>query len=189
VAAATLERFGRIDGLINSAYVSPPPTPVESADFGQWRDTIDTNLFGTLNMCRAVLPAMKAQKKGSIVNISTMATRKPFPGLGGYTASKAALNAVTRLLAKEWGPYGVRVNTVAMGWMWGSTVKERMEGRAQAGGASVEEQIETVTAGIPLGVIPTDRQCAGAALAMLSDYCSQVTGGLVDCNGGEFMAL
>lgn len=189
LAAATLDRFGRIDGLINSAYVSPPACPIETADFDDWRNTIDTNLFGTLNMCRAVLPAMKAQEAGSIVNISTMATRKPFEGLGGYTASKAALNALTRLMAKEWGGYGIRVNTVIMGWMWGSTVQSRMQGRADAGGLSVEDQVRTVSAGIPLPGIPSDRQCAGAAMIMLSDHSSQVTGATLDCNGGEFMAL
>ena len=189
LAAATLERFGRIDGLINSAYVSPPATPIESANFDDWRNTIDTNLFGTLNMCRAVLPAMKAQQRGAIVNISTMATRKPFEGLGGYTASKAALNALTRLMAKEWGGYGIRVNTVVMGWMWGATVQSRMQGRSDAGGLSVEEQIANVSAGIPLPGIPTDRQCAGAAMVVLSDHCSQVTGATLDCTGGEFMPL
>jgi NAD(P)-dependent dehydrogenase (short-subunit alcohol dehydrogenase family) len=188
-AARIVERFGRLDGLVNSGFVLGDLAPIETADFDDWRNTIETNFFGSLNMCRAAFPTMKAQGKGSIVNINTMASRKPMEGYGGYMASKSALSALTRLMAQEWGGFGIRVNTVTMGWMWGPSVAGFMAQVAESGGPTVEAQKAEVAAGIPLGAIPTDIDCAKAAIAMLSDQFSQVTGATLDSNGGEFMAL
>ena len=75
IAAAAIERFGRIDGLVNSAYGSAPFTPFEEADLADWRRAMDVTVFGTLQMVKSALPHMKTQG-GSIVNVSTMETRK-----------------------------------------------------------------------------------------------------------------
>jgi NAD(P)-dependent dehydrogenase (short-subunit alcohol dehydrogenase family) len=184
-----MARFGRIDGLVNSAFASATGPTVDAANLDDWRGVMDTNFFGSLNMSRAVFPAMKAQRKGSIVNVNTMATRKPMPGRGAYMASKAALAALTRLMAQEWGPHGIRVNTVTMGWMWSAGLDAMFRRNAEQGGTTYEAGIAKVVADIPLGHIPPDRDCARSALAILSDQCSQVTGANLDVNGGEFMAL
>lgn len=187
----TVKKFGRVDALVNSAYFHGDFEAVESADLEGWRRIIDTNLIGTMNMTQAVIPAMKEQKSGAIVMINTQATRKPvvleFGGESGYAASKGALTVASKYLAKELGGYGIRVNTALMGWMWGDPVKGYMQFTAANEGITEEEAIGQVTKNIPLGRIPTDDECAKAALFLVSDYAAAVTGATLDVNGGEFM--
>lgn len=186
---ATVERFGRVDGLVNSAYVAGAFTLVEDADLDDWRQTMDVNLFGSLNLCQAVIPAMKAAKGGAIVNVNTMVTRKPLAGQGGYATSKAALAVATAQLAGEVGQHNIRVNSTFMGWMWGPSVEGYMQSVADAGGPSIEEQKAVVAKNIPLGRIPEDRECARPIIMLLSDYADVVTGASLEINGGEFMPM
>ena len=189
LAKAAVDRFGRIDGLVNSAYGAGPFVPFEESDLDTWRQAMDVTLFGSLQMVKAVLPTMKAQGSGSIVNVSTMETRKPLATHGAYTVPKAALLAATRQLAVELGRFGIRVNSAIPGWMWGAPVEGFMEGASKQSGASVDTMKAGIAANIPLGKIPPDEECAKAILVLLSDYTSQVTGASLDVNGGEYVAL
>lgn len=189
LAAATIDRFGRIDGLVNSAYGSGDFVPFEEADLDQWRKSMEVTLFGSLQMVKAVLPQMKAQGGGSIVNISTMETRKPLPAHGVYTVPKTALMGATRQLAVELGRYRIRVNCAVPGWMWGTPVEGYMTHAATQGGGTVEAMKGDIAARIPLGHIPPDEECAKAVLALLSDAMSQVTGAALEVNGGEYVSL
>ncbi len=105
--------------MFNSAYVPGNFTAIEQADLGSWRQAMEVNFFGTMNLSLAVVPHMKAQGGGAIVMINTMVTRKPMPTQAGYGASKAALANATAHLALELGPYNIRVNAAYMGWMCG----------------------------------------------------------------------
>ena len=188
----SLKTFGRVDALINSAFYHGNFEPVESANLQDWRRVMDTNLIGTMNMTQAVIPAMKEQKSGAITMINTMATRKPFVlefgGEAGYAASKGALTTTAKYLAKELGGHGIRVNTALMGWMWGLPVETFVKFTANNEQISEEEAMGQITRNIPLGHIPTDTDCAKAALFLISDYAAAVTGATLDVNGGEFMA-
>lgn len=183
----TVAAFGRVDALVNSAYVPGTYGPVESADLDDWRRVLDVNLFGTLQLTQAVIPVMKQQGGGAIVMISSMLTRKPLPHQGGYTVSKSALTSATAQLALELGPYGIRVNTAYMGWMWGPPVEGYLRGVAAQQGTTVEALAKQVAQAIPLGRIPDDADCAKAALFLASDYACAVTGAALDVNGGEFL--
>ena len=108
-AKAALDTWGRIDGLVNSAYYHPDWGPLIEHDIDQVLQAFNVGAAGALRMAMAVFPAMKAQGAGSIVNISTLCTRKPMPGEGGYGMAKGALNHMTRHLAVEFGGTGVRV--------------------------------------------------------------------------------
>jgi NAD(P)-dependent dehydrogenase (short-subunit alcohol dehydrogenase family) len=186
LAAAAIERFGRIDGLVNSAYGSAPFTPFEDGDLADWRKAIDITVFGTLQMVKSVLPHMKASG-GSIVNVSTMETRKTLVGHGAYVVAKVGLAGVTRQLALELGKYNIRVNTAVMGWMWGTPVENYVAGMAEQTGQSVDSFKANVAANIALGHIPPDQECAKAILLLLSDYAGEITGASLDVNGGEYM--
>ena len=187
----SLETFGRIDALVNSAYYHGNFESVATADLVEWRKVMDTNLIGTMNITQAVVPVMQRQQKGAIVMINTMATRKPavleFGGESGYAASKAALATTVKYLAKELGGDGIRVNSAYMGWMWGDPVKSYLESQAEIQKISMQEAIAQVTKNIPLGRIPTDEQCATSALFLISDYSAAMTGASLDINGGEYM--
>jgi NAD(P)-dependent dehydrogenase (short-subunit alcohol dehydrogenase family) len=189
IAAAAVAEFGRIDGLVNSAYGSGPFVSFEEGDLADWRKSMEVTLFGALQMIKSALPQMKANGGGSIVNVSTMETRKPLPGHGVYAVPKSALSGATRQLAVELGKYRIRVNTAVMGWMWGAPVEGYINHMAAGDAARADQMIAGIAANIPLGRIPPDQDCAKTILALLSDYTSQVTGASVEVNGGEYMAL
>ena len=189
LAAHTLEAFGRIDGLVNSAYRHKDFITFEDGDLAEWQANMNVTHFGALRMVRAVLPAMKRQGGGAIVNVSTKSSVKMVAGEGDYGTAKAAMNAATRQLATELGKYGIRVNVARMGWMWGVPVERALERRAAAQGITMEQIKASVAARIPLGRIPTDDECAKAVIFFLSDYSSAITGAALDVNGGEVMPL
>ncbi len=189
LAAATLEAFGQIDGLVNSAYRHKDFIAFEDGTIADWQDNMNVTLFGALRMAQAVIPAMKRQGGGSIVNIGTKSATKAVIGHGDYGTAKSALNAATRQLATELGKYGIRVNIARMGWMWGAPVEGALRRRAEAQGITMEQIVANVASGIPLGRIPTDEECARTVIFLLSDYAAVVTGAALDVNGGEYMPL
>ncbi|MFM9852251.1 MAG: SDR family oxidoreductase [Sphingomonadaceae bacterium] len=185
LAAETVKAFGRIDGLVNSAYYHPPWTPLHEADIDEVMTAMNVNALGGLRMAQAVIPTMKAQGSGSIVNISTLATRKPFPGEGGYAMAKAALAHMTRHMAVELAGTGIRINTTLMGWLDGAPLKGFFETMGE-GGEAFRKQRESE---IPIGHIPPDKDCAKAVYFFLSDYASEVTGAALDVNGGDWVSV
>jgi NAD(P)-dependent dehydrogenase (short-subunit alcohol dehydrogenase family) len=188
LASAALERFGRIDGLVNSAYCPPGFGSFESASVESWQANMNVTCFGALRMIKAVLPAMQRQRAGAIVNITAMAAVQPAPGQADYATAKAALEGATRQLAREFGPYNIRVNCARMGWLWGAPVRGFLESQAAASGASLAELIAPIAGRIALGVIPPEEECAKTALMFLSDYTRMVTGTTLDVNGGEYFS-
>jgi NAD(P)-dependent dehydrogenase (short-subunit alcohol dehydrogenase family) len=184
---AAANEFGRIDGLVNSAY-QYAPGQFEEADLNVWAGTMDVTCFGALRMAQAVIPHMKKAGGGSIVNVSTMETRKNRPGEGAYSIPKAALEMATRQMAFELGKYKIRVNSTLMGWMWGAPVENALKGFAQQSGAPLQSIIDGVVSQIPLGEMPTDDDCAKSVVFFLSDYSNVVTGAALNVNGGEYMS-
>ena len=180
VAIAGLDR---LDVLVNSAGVDDPPVkaavaravaagePIDVTAWmtdEQWRRTLTVNLDGTFFCLRAALRPMLAAGSGSIVNIASAAGVNPVPGLPHYSASKAAVIALTRSVAKEVAGRGVRVNAVAPG-----AVDTPMSGRTPPG----------VGPSIPLGRMATPAEIAAAALFLASDESSYVTGEILNVNG------
>ncbi|MBF8720532.1 MULTISPECIES: SDR family oxidoreductase [Pseudomonas] len=187
-AKATLEAFGRIDALVNSAFSHGGFQAVDEADNAPLREALEVNLLGSLNMSRAVLPAMREQGEGAIVMINTLGVRKPYQGGAAYSASKAALTASVRYLASEQAVHGIRVNALACGWMWGEPVQAVVRQSAEARGISEAQAKAEFSASIPGGRMRTDDECARAALFLASDYASAINGAQLDANGGELMS-
>jgi NAD(P)-dependent dehydrogenase (short-subunit alcohol dehydrogenase family) len=177
--------FGKVDGLVNSAYQYAPGA-FEDIELETWAGAMDVTCFGALRMAKAVLPHMK-KGGGSIVNVSTMETRKNRAGEGAYAIPKAALEMATRQLAFELGKYKIRVNSTLMGWMWGVPVENALNGFAKSSGAPLQTIIDGVVTQIPLGEMPTDDDCAKSVVFFLSDYSNVVTGQGLNVNGGEYM--
>jgi len=112
--AATVERFGGLDVLVNNAGIANA-APIEHYTVAKWNAVIAVNLTGTFLGCRAVVPAMTSAGGGSIVNISSVEGLRGSPGLHGYTAAKFGVRGLTKSLAVELGPRGIRVNSVHPG--------------------------------------------------------------------------
>lgn len=124
---AVQANFGRLDVLVNNAgYASI--APFEQLDAESFRDQIEANLFGVVNMVRAALPIMRRQRSGHIINISSVGGRVGAPGLSAYQAAKWAVGGFTEVLAKETAAFGVQMISVEPGGMrtdWGATAKGR----------------------------------------------------------------
>lgn len=188
LVAAAVDAHGRVDVLVNNAFEQGTMTLFEDDDLERWRDTLDVNFFGSMALTQAVVPVMKEQGGGSIVMINTMSIRVVNPGYTAYAASKAALEAATRGIAKELGRYQIRVNSVLPGYIWGDAVRGYLERQAAQRGVAIQEVYDEVASQIPLGRIPDSREIAGAVLFFASDLSCVVTGQSLDVNGGHVMA-
>jgi NAD(P)-dependent dehydrogenase (short-subunit alcohol dehydrogenase family) len=187
VVAAAVKRFGRIDALINSAYIGGKQVLFEGSDLADWDAVFKINLMGTLRLTQAVLPVMQRQRSGAIVMVNTMVVHKPLLTQIAYGASKAALSSAAAHLALEYGQYGIRVNSAFMGWMWGPNVADHVKRQAEAAGVS-EEVIKGEIAKLhALNIIPTDTECAKPVIFLASEYSNMMTGATIDVNGGAFL--
>lgn len=177
IARRTLDRFGRIDILVNNAAVA------RSTRFGdlsteEWRETLEVNLTAPFLLTRAVLPTMKAQGYGRIVNISSSAGRT-VSTLGGahYTASKAGLLGLTRASAKELGPFGITVNAVCPGMIDTELTHEYAS----------DELLKRLAASYPVPRLGTSREVADLVCFAASSAAGYITGASFDINGGDLM--
>ncbi|WP_412023678.1 SDR family NAD(P)-dependent oxidoreductase [Burkholderia cepacia] len=128
--AAARERFGRIDVLVNNAGYGHT-APFEQMGADDFRDQIETNLFGVVNLTRAVLPSMRAQRSGHIFQVSSVGGRTSTAGLSAYQAAKWAVGGFSDVLSKEVAPFGVRVCTLEPGGMrtdWAAQAKRGIDG-------------------------------------------------------------
>lgn len=114
IVEQTVDELGRVDVVVNNAGFAPVAS-VEEMSIADWHATIDTNLSAAFFMSKAVWPIFKRQGGGAIVNISSMASRDPFPGFAAYGAAKAGVNLLSLSLAREGAKSGIRVYTVAPG--------------------------------------------------------------------------
>ena len=181
--AETLERHERIDALVNNAgggSTGRPPTIAELGD-EEWLDTIELNLTGAYRFSRAVLPAMKARKAGAIVLVSSIAAHTASNlSSAAYTAAKTGMVGFARHLAKEVGPFGIRVNTVAPGIIGSERVARKYD-------TYTDGEREALRARIPLGRIGHVEEVAAVVAFLASESASYIHGALIDVNGGLFM--
>ncbi|MBQ0932284.1 SDR family NAD(P)-dependent oxidoreductase [Ideonella alba] len=174
-AAAVLQRFGRIDVLVNNAGITQPVKTLEitGADYDR---ILDVSLRGTLYMSQAVLPAMRQQRAGSIVCISSVSAQRGGGIFGGphYSAAKAGVLGLARAMAREFGPEGVRINCITPGLI---------ETDITAGKLSDEKKAE-INATIPLNRLGRADDVAGACVFLASSLSAYCTGITLDVNGG-----
>jgi NAD(P)-dependent dehydrogenase (short-subunit alcohol dehydrogenase family) len=178
----TVETFGKVDILVNNAGGGSPLVSMEDIDLGEWERIIRNNLTATYICCKAVIPHMKEQKGGKIVNVSSVSGRF-FSQLSGanYVAAKAGIQGLTRQLAKELGPFNITVNAVAPG----TTLTERVEKKWLSRTQDYRDRILSL---IPLGHLAKPEDVAGPVLFLASSLSDYVTGVTLDVNGGFYMA-
>jgi len=178
----TVETFGKVDILVNNAGGGSPLRSIDDIEIDEWERIIRNNLTGTYICCKAVIPYMKKQKSGEIVNISSIAGRF-FSPLSGphYASAKAGIQGLTRQLARELGLFNITVNAVAPG----TTLTKRVEKKWLARSKEERDQFLSM---IPLGRLAQPEDIAGAVLFLASNLSNYVTGVTLDVNGGFYMA-
>jgi len=188
LAALALERFGRIDAVVQVAAWDSYFGGLQDADFTTWQSVVDVNLLGSLRMTRACLPALKVCG-GSVVFIGTQsAVAAPSQvRQAAYAASKGALTSAMYSLARELGPHRIRVNTVLPGWMWGPPVQAYVQFTAQTEGAPEADVLKRLTDRMALPDLATDADVADAAVFLASDRARAITGQSLLVNAGELM--
>jgi NAD(P)-dependent dehydrogenase (short-subunit alcohol dehydrogenase family) len=186
LAEAAHARFGRLDVLVNNAFLAAPYDLVETARMDDWRRIFDVNVFGSVQLSQRAVPLMKAQGGGSIVFVNSMSMRIIEPRFGGYAASKGALMIAAQTLAKEVGTHGIRVNSVVPGYIWGPAL-QRYFAQLAAGRGTTPETIYAEIAGrTALNHIPTSEEIADAVVFFASDLSRAISGQALDVNGGHF---
>jgi len=164
--------FGGLDILVNNAGITRDRSLL-SMSREDWADVIDTDLTGVFNTTRAAIITFLKQKRGSIVNISSVGGVRPLPGQVNYAAAKAGVIGFTKSLAREVAPYQVRVNAVAPGFI-DTEMTSRMPEKAR----------DAAVQSIPLGRFGSAEDVARAVLFLTSDASAYITGQVIQIDGG-----
>jgi 3-oxoacyl-[acyl-carrier protein] reductase len=175
--AAVIEaaaRIGPADILINSAGIVGPGKPLWEITDEEWNDTIAVNVTGTFNLCRAFVPGMRERGWGRIVNFASMAGKDGNPNLSAYSASKAAVIALTKSLGKELATSGILVNAIAP-----AVIQTPMNADTSPA------VLEHLTGLIPMRRLGRAEEVAELVAWLVSDRCSFSTGAVYDISGGR----
>lgn len=162
-----VEAFGTVDALVNNAGIANA-APLEHFSLEKWNAVIGVNLTGTFLGCRTVAPVMKAAGRGSIVNVSSVEGLRGSVRLHGYTASKFAVRGLTKSVAVELGPFGVRANSIHPGFI----------------GTDMTTRIDPEALVVPLGRPGVPGDLAGAVAFLAGDESAYITGAELVVDGG-----
>jgi NAD(P)-dependent dehydrogenase (short-subunit alcohol dehydrogenase family) len=185
IVGAAMERFGRIDHLVQNGHHPGDWVQIVEADPSVWHHVFEVNFFGALYLLQAAVPVMS--DGSSVVLVNSGAVLRNPPTMGAYAASKAALASLVRTAALELGPK-VRVNGVYLGPVTGESLDSGAAASAESQGTTVEEFFRQRSEDLPIKHIPTPEQCAGAVLFFSSSLAEPITGQHLAVNGGQWLS-
>jgi len=172
-----LDTFGQVDVLVNNAGVHLPGVPLAAVRWEEWERLLRVNLSGPFRLIQAVIPQMRERRRGHTVNISSNVTQRFPAGRGPYAVSKVGLEAMTRILAEEEGPHGIRVNAIAPGPIRTDMLEESLK-------VMGPERAEAFIRSVPLGRPGQPEEIASVVVFLVSDAASFITGQVIYVNGG-----
>ena len=170
-----VKRYGGLDILVNNAASNPSYGPVVETEEWAYDKIMSVNVKAPFELSRHAYPEMKKRGGGSVINMSSIASHTPDPGLGLYSVSKAALNMLTKVMAKEWGPDNIRVNAICPG-----LIKTKFSQAIWQDEAMLKRFMKMV----PMGRMGTVEEIAALALFLSSDVSGYCTGTLFYADGG-----
>ena len=183
VISAAIESFGGIDIIVANAGMDRPGSALDITDT-DWGDTLAVNLSGPLRLCRAAIPSLISRGGGSIVMVSSVNGLANAPRSVAYDTSKAALISLARSIAVDFGPYGIRANTVCPGWVMTPMGDDDMDAVAATRGITREEAYGLATAAVPLRRPAVPEEIAACCLFLASEDSSIVSGATLVADGG-----
>jgi 3-oxoacyl-[acyl-carrier protein] reductase len=181
----TTERLGGLDLLVTNAG-GPPAGKFEAFDDATWQQAVELSFLSHVRLIRAALPHLKASESSSVLTITSITVKEPLPNLILSNSVRMATAGLTKSLAHELGPDGIRFNSILPGW----TVTERVENliahRAEANGTDPQDEFEKQSAVIPLKRMGTTEEFANTAIFLLSPAASYITGVMLQVDGGLY---
>jgi 3-oxoacyl-[acyl-carrier protein] reductase len=188
VTEHALRTFGRVDILVTNAG-GPPAGPFEAHALDAWRTALQTNLESVIRLVRAVLPGMKQNRWGRIVNITSIAVKQPVENLILSNSVRAAVTGLARTLANEVAPFGVTVNNVLPGYTRTDRLQELIDFIGQREGISEADVKDRWHKQIPMGRLGEPREFAALVTFLASERASYITGTSIPVDGGWIKAL
>lgn len=180
---AAVEFGGRLDILVNNAAIDPPGTIVD-IPVDTWMSVINTNIHGTFFMSRFAIPEMIKNGKGSIVNISSLAGVRNIPAMPAYSTTKSGMIGMSNAIALDYGPMGIRSNTICPGATNTAMMQNAMSALAEAQGTDAQGAIKLLTRFCPIPRACEPDEIAVAAVFVGSDESSYMTGATLMLDGG-----
>jgi NAD(P)-dependent dehydrogenase (short-subunit alcohol dehydrogenase family) len=207
LARTALDAFGRVDVLVHNAFAMPPMTPLADTSLDAIRSALETNALAALRLVTTLTPTLvsstgggphgasshgggshgsSSHGGGSVVLVNSAVLRHSRIGFGGYKMAKSALLSLAQSLATELGPRGIRVNSVAPGWIWGSTLQWYFGYLAKERGVDRQVVYDETAVDTDLRRLPEPDEIADAVLFLASPMARAITGQCLDVNCGEF---
>src|SRR5690606_6142109 len=184
IVDSTVAEFGRVDALVNNAFTMPPMTDLTDVRVDRLRAGLDVNVFAALRLTRLVAPQLAPD--GAVVMINSAVLRHSRQLYGAYKMAKSALLSVSQSLASELGPTGVRVNSVAPGYIWADMLQAYFAHHAGERGVDPQQIYDETAAATDLRRLPEPEEIADAAVFLASPLARAITGQCLDVNAGEF---
>jgi sorbitol-6-phosphate 2-dehydrogenase len=185
--ATVIERFGQLDILVNNAGFSGRVAPLAEVTLAEWNEIINNNLTSQMLCARAAVRVMLPRRQGAIVNLSSHAGKEGVPGLSSYSAAKWGVIGLTQALAREVGPYGIRVNCVAPGPVLTEGLANGFRKRAEEQGVTVEEITRRYTERAALRRLSLPEEAANLICFLCSDQAAAMTGQALNLTSGMCM--
>lgn len=185
VVRRATEAFGGLDIVVNNAGAAGPTTPVESLSLADWNETVASNMTSAFLFVREAVPIMKARGGGAVVNVGSMTGKKALVFRAPYAAAKMGLIGLTRTLAEELGPHGIRVNTVCPGAVAGDRLEEVLAEQADKRGVTLEAITAFAQGMSPLKTFVTADDVAELILFLASEKAGKMTGQDINISAGQ----
>jgi 3-oxoacyl-[acyl-carrier protein] reductase len=185
---AAAEKFTHIDILVTNAG-GPPSGPFESLGSDKWDEAIRLTLLSTVNLCRGVLPWMKQQRWGRIINVTSITVKQPIDGLVLSNSLRAGVTGLARTLANEVAQDGITVNNILPGYTRTQRIEDLAQAAAKREGISIADSMKQWQAEIPMRRLGEPREFAALAAFLASERASYITGTSIQVDGGWIRSL
>ncbi|WP_327010504.1 SDR family oxidoreductase [Dactylosporangium sp. NBC_01737] len=179
------ERYGTVDVLVHNAFSRPPLGPLDERSATDWHAAVDGNILSATNLLYELLPLMQG-RTASVVLVSSISARQPYPGSGIYAVVKSAMLTLVQVLARELGPHAVRVNAVVPGYIESDNLEAFFADAGTRRGTSAAQARQSAEATTCLGRFVTAREVADVVAFFGSPASAGVTGQTLDVNAGQW---
>jgi len=183
VVESTIRKFGTVHILINNAG-GPPFGYFEDFSTKNWQNALELNLLSVVNLTREVLPFMKKQKWGRIINITSIAVKQPVDGLILSNTARTGVIGLAKTLSNEYASYNILINNVCPGRIMTDRIKELAEKRSKQAKKSIKAVIKEMESDIPLARIGKPEELSSMVAFLASEKASYITGNTIQIDGG-----